>query len=94
MNSGFSDQSEFSKFSDHVIKPKIYLYSAAKLSWIERRALTNWEETKDNKKKKLLPSVCKPTLILPQKPQFHALMTNLCVVNKHKVQRVNDTSER
>ena len=34
-----------------------------------------------------LPSVYKPTHILLQKPQFHALMTNFGVLNKHKVQK-------
>ena len=37
---------------------------------------------------KQLPSVCKPTHIVLQKPQFHALMTNFCVLNEHKVQRL------
>ena len=36
---------------------------------------------------KQLPSVCKPNHILLQKPQFHALMTNFCVLNYHGVQR-------
>ena len=36
---------------------------------------------------KQLPSACKPTHILLQKLQFHALMTNFCVCNEHKVQR-------
>ena len=36
---------------------------------------------------KQLPSVCKPMHILLQKPQFHALITNFCVINERKVQR-------
>ena len=36
---------------------------------------------------KQLLSVCKPPHILPRRPQFHALITNFCVLNEHKVQR-------